>query len=674
MRGVTVIQGLINKQKLLIIILAAFLTVLALMLLVRLPGMINSEPESITVDEENGVYTLRDITDWKAAVALPPGQTYYPDILLTPEDIASTTPVSTTQYDALHADYLSQRFVVALPDNSNVYTLTFSLSGRHAMLVYVNGELVGQSGQPGTTKQDTEVWENNLTCYASPVDGKMDIIFQSAQFYHYRSGARLATLSIQNTASAPNGGLTNETKGFLEMGAFVCAAALLLCIYLLLSHTKATLYFALACLAMSLRECIQSQAWTDFSFLSGNISFLLEYLSVVLLTIFLSLYLGQYIVGRFLHAVQYTAIAGSLAYGLCVLLGDSVFYTSILIYYQILLVLCIVPGISGLFWAMRYPNKEQSAAIYGIAVFFLAAISDILLYNNVFGYQHPKTPISEAAMLVFVLAQTVSLFLMNNRVLAESKAAEQKLAVEKDALETLNRLKTEFLGNVSHELKTPLTVMSGYAQTTKQLAEHPGELDGGEVSRRMKLISSEAERLSLMVGQILDVTRMEEGRMAMEKRTCHMDEIIYGAVETHYPMLDKNQNRLKIQIERGLPDLYADPARISQVIVNLISNAVRFTSEGVITISAEQDGNQIRICVSDTGTGIAPDRLSHLFERYGGKQKSGGGQDTGTGLGLYICKHIVEQHGGTIWIESEEGKGTSVFFTLPTAAANTEPC
>ena len=673
MEGVTVIQGLVNKHRLLIIILAAFLTVLTLTLLVRLPGMINSAPENTTAEEAHGVYTLTDTTDWRTVITLPPGPAYYPNTLLTPETVKAALPVSTAQYDTLHADYLSQRFVVELPDNSDVYALTFSLSGRHAMRVYVNGDLSGQSGQLGTTKQDTEVWENNLTCYASPVDGKMDIILQSAQFYHYRSGASLATLSIQNTAFAPSGGLTDETKGFLVMGAFACAAALLLCIYLLLSHTKATLYFALACLAMALRECIQSQAWVDFSFLSGNISFILEYLSVVLLTIFLSLYLGQYAVGRFLHAVQYTAIIGSLIYGLCVLFGDSVFYTSILIYYQILLVLCIVPGISGLFWTMRNPIKEQSAAIYGIAVFFLAAISDILMYNNVFGYQHPKTPISEAAMLVFVLAQTVSLFLMNNRVLAESKAAEQKLVAEKDALETLNRLKIEFLGNVSHELKTPLTVMSGYAQTTNQLAERPGELDGGEVSRRMKLISSEAERLSLMVGQILDVTRMEEGRMAMEKRSCHMDEIIYGAVETHYPMLNKNQNRLKIRIEPGLADICADPARISQVIVNLISNAVRFTSEGVITISAEQDETHIRICVSDTGTGIAPERLAHLFERYGGKQKSGGGQDTGTGLGLYICKHIVEQHGGTIWIESEEGTGTSAFFTLP-AAPNTESC
>ncbi len=669
----TAIQGLINKYRLLIIIFAALLTVMVLMFFARLPGMIDKEPESITVQEIDGVFSLKDITDWDATVMLPPSQIYYPNTLLRPEDVDSAVPVSTTQYETLQADYLSQRFLVALPENKDVYSLTFSLSGRHAMLVYVNGELVGQSGQPGTTKQDTEVWENNLTCYASPINGKMDIILQSAQFYHYRSGAQLASLHLQNTVATPNSGLSDKAQGLFVMGAFLCAAAILLCIYLLLSHTKATLYFVLACLTMALRECIQSQAWTYFSVLPGNISFMLEYLSVVLLTIFLSLYLGQYATGRFLHTIQYTAIIGSLMYGLCVLFGDSVLYTSILIYYQILLVLCIVPGISALFWSMRYPSKEQSAALYGMAVFYLAAIGDILLYNNIFGYQHPKTPISEDAMMIFVLAQTVSLFLMNNSLLAESKATEQKLAEEKNALESLNRLKTEFLGNISHELKTPLTVMSGYAQTTNQLVDRPGEVDGSEISRRMKLITSEAERLSLMVGHILDVTRMEEGRMVMEKRSCHIDEIIHGAVEIHYPMLNKNQNRLKIQIEQGLRDIWADPARISQVIVNLISNAVRFTSDGIITISAKQKEGKICICVSDTGIGIAPEQQASLFERYGGKQKSGSGQDTGTGLGLYICKHIVEEHGGTIWIESEEGKGTSVFFTLP-LATNTEPC
>ena len=153
--------------------------------------------------------------------------------------------------------------------------------------------------------------------------------------------------------------------------------------------------------------------------------------------------------------------------------------------------------------------------------------------------------------------------------------------------------------------------------------------------------------------------------MSMELKPCYVDEIIHGAVETHYPMLNKNANRLEIQIERGLPAVNADSARISQVIVNLISNAVRFTANGLITISAKREDAHILICVTDTGSGINREQLPYIFERYYHRQKSGGGQDTGTGLGLYICRNIVEQHGGSIWLESEEGRGTSVFFTLP---------
>ncbi|MDD4754377.1 MAG: ATP-binding protein, partial [Desulfitobacteriaceae bacterium] len=457
--------------------------------------------------------------------------------------------------------------------------------------------------------------------------------------------------------------LPERIKGIAVTGAFLCAAVLLLGIYLMLSRTRATLYFALACIVMALRECLQSQAWVYFP-IPGNLSFMLEYLSMVLVTIFLSLYLGQYTTGRFLQIILSTAIIGSCVYGAFILLGDSLFYTSILKYYQLLLVVCIVPGIAILFWNMRNPNKEQGAAMFGIAVFYLAVLSDIIMYSDIFG-DGPNAPITGGAMLIFVLAQTVSLFQMNNRVLGEAKEAEEKLETEKAALESLNRLKTEFLGNVSHELKTPLTVISGYAQTTKQLAEKPDTPNGDEVARRMTLISSEAERLSLMVGQILDLTRMEEGRMVMEPVQCYVDEIIHTAVETHYPILNKNQNRLDIRIESGLPAVYADPGRISQVIVNLISNAVRFTISGLITLSAKKENDDILICVSDTGVGISAEQLPHIFGRYNKKQKSGGGQDTGTGLGLYICKHIVEQHGGQIRIESKDGHGTSVFFALP---------
>ncbi len=264
------------------------------------------------------------------------------------------------------------------------------------------------------------------------------------------------------------------------------------------------------------------------------------------------------------------------------------------------------------------------------------------------------------------LGITLSLhFAMYNRQQRELEAARKQLTEENAALEQINRLKTEFLGNVSHELKTPLTVISGYAQTTRQLFSRQQEVDPATVIHRMQLISAEAERLALMVGQILDVTRMEEGRMVMEKSPCHTDEIIHNAIETHYPILNKNGNKLVIRIEDELPQINADRGRIAQVIVNLIANAIRFTVNGTITVTAEPLDNEVLICVTDTGEGISPAKLPFIFNRYNNNQKSGGGKDTGTGLGLFICKHIIEEHNGRIWVKSGEGIGTTFCFTLP---------
>lgn len=245
---------------------------------------------------------------------------------------------------------------------------------------------------------------------------------------------------------------------------------------------------------------------------------------------------------------------------------------------------------------------------------------------------------------------------------------------EKAMLKRLDRLKTEFLGNVSHELKTPLTVMSGYAQySRKTLAGMP---EMAEAENRMMLIASEADRLALMVTQILDATRIEEGRMMIDPRPASIAAIIQKTVNTYYPVFSKNNNTLKIGRNAGLPSVLCDEARISQVLVNLISNAARHTRDGVITVSAEAAGSFAVVTVSDTGAGIAPEYLPHLFERF----KSGAGQEegarnkteTGTGLGLYICRHIVETHGGKITLRSAPGEGTAVSFTLPLAQAPSE--
>lgn len=244
---------------------------------------------------------------------------------------------------------------------------------------------------------------------------------------------------------------------------------------------------------------------------------------------------------------------------------------------------------------------------------------------------------------------------------------QRKLQAQNEALEKINMFKTEFLANVSHELKTPLTVMSGYAQySRKSLAGMP-EME--EVEGRMNLIASEADRLALMVTQILDVTRIEEGRMAINPRAASLAAIIQRTVNTYYPVFAKNNNTLKIGRGGDMQNVLCDEARISQVLVNLIANAARHTRDGVITVSAEAAGPFAVVRIADTGEGIAPERLPHLFERFksyaGENEKPRAGKDTGTGLGLYICKHIVEAHGGEISVRSAIEAGTTVSFTLP---------
>lgn len=290
----------------------------------------------------------------------------------------------------------------------------------------------------------------------------------------------------------------------------------------------------------------------------------------------------------------------------------------------------------------------------------------------VFAYRYPQFVNfleSEQALLIDIIVAFVvvsaalgATMHMQFRLYREQ---QRLLAEQNKALDQINQLKTEFLGNVSHELKTPLTVMMGISQNARRRLEEHSLAD--ELIPDMKLLASEADRLSLMVGQVLDITRIEEGRMAWDMRECSVEEIIQSTVSDYYPLLKKNGNRLIVKPCEELPEVQADAHRLSQVLVNLLQNAIRHTLNGTITISAREIAGAVEVTVADTGEGIEPERLPLIFERFTSRdsKKSRSGKDTGTGLGLYICKHIVETHGGEIAVESKPGSGTTVRFTIP---------
>ena len=245
---------------------------------------------------------------------------------------------------------------------------------------------------------------------------------------------------------------------------------------------------------------------------------------------------------------------------------------------------------------------------------------------------------------------------------ALSKKIADPVVSEHDMLVQVNEMKTTFLSDASHELKTPLAAMSGYAQDAELDLMNGG--DRTTVQNKLRRISSEANRMALMVTQILDATRIEEGRMVLEKAPCDLDSLVRKTVETYFAVLNKNNNRLILRIPIDLPKVNADSTRLQRVFVNLISNALKHTKDGTVLIKAEADDETVTVTVKDTGCGISPEDLPHIWERY----YKGKHAETGTGLGLFICKFIVESHGGTISVESEQGKGSAFTFTLPAAS------
>ena len=250
----------------------------------------------------------------------------------------------------------------------------------------------------------------------------------------------------------------------------------------------------------------------------------------------------------------------------------------------------------------------------------------------------------------------IRMYNQQQRILAEQNAA----------LDAANRMKTEFLGNVSHELKTPLTVISGYAQESRRLlADY---VDAEVIRQNMQLIASEADRLALTISQVLDVTRIDENRMNFDMKPTYILRSIQSALQTYYPAFSKNNNILEIERDSSNSVVLCDPQRIAQVVVNLVANAMRHTYNGRIKIGVAEEDGFAEVSVMDNGEGISPERKENLFKRYetfAPKENARPGKETGTGLGLYICKYIVEGHGGSIGIESEPDKGTTVRFTIP---------
>lgn len=260
----------------------------------------------------------------------------------------------------------------------------------------------------------------------------------------------------------------------------------------------------------------------------------------------------------------------------------------------------------------------------------------------------------------------------------EQKIEERTLELSKanKKLQATDQAKSEFVSIVSHELRTPLTAVLGFARIVKkkfenfilpnlQKEDNKVQKSINKIQSYLGTIESEGDRLTHLIDDLLDITKIESGELDMKMEPISLYEVFESARNITVSLFEKYNISLIYDIEKELPEVVGDKDRIEQVVINLISNAVKFTEKGSITCRVSKIKNDIVTSIIDTGVGIAQSNQDRIFEKFKQSGKTLTDRPKGTGLGLPICKEIVESHGGRIWVDSKEGQGSNFSFTLP---------
>ena len=265
-----------------------------------------------------------------------------------------------------------------------------------------------------------------------------------------------------------------------------------------------------------------------------------------------------------------------------------------------------------------------------------------------------KLPLAE------VLAERAALAVENAKLYTEQVEARRKV-------EDLSRLKDEFLSIASHELRTPVTSIKGYTQLAKTLIR---ENDLSTSEEYLDIALDQIDRMSRLILELLDVSRIETGRLEIRREPIRWSTFVRDVVHRHHTAV--SDRRFHLDVPENSKVVEGDRDRLEQVLGNLLENAVKYSPDGSeIFVNVEDRGDSVQTSVCDRGIGIPADELTQVFERFHRGRQVSSTNYGGLGLGLYITKQIVERHGGQIGVESAEGVGTTFHFSLPVVNVDT---
>jgi len=334
-----------------------------------------------------------------------------------------------------------------------------------------------------------------------------------------------------------------------------------------------------------------------------------------------------------------------------------------------------MPGMSGI-----ETMKELKKLDISVPVIIVTAHGDIPTAVEAirFGaYDFVEKP-PQVSKIIVTLNRAIEKAELEKKVrslgLALESSKEMQTAYEK--LKELDKMKTDFVSTVSHEFRTPLTSILGFTKIIQGKLEtviFPQVISDdkktkntvNQIKENISIVLSETERLTALINDVLDLAKIESGKVEWKMVPLDASSIIRQAFAITGSFFTQKGLELFEDIEEDLPEISGDNDRLLQVLINLLSNAAKFTEKGSITCRAKKTGNHITFSIIDTGIGIDIDDQKKILEKFKQAGDTLTNKPKGTGLGLPICREIIENHGGRIWVDSEPGKGSSFLFTIP---------
>ncbi|WP_036584042.1 sensor histidine kinase [Paenibacillus darwinianus] len=687
------------------------MAIVALFILTGISGCGNAEGTERR-SAEGGVLDLRQWNFDRWGLAPLSGEwTFYPNKLLKPSSsdnggIAVYVPNSWNNYDrklgyANGTGYGTYRLTVLLDGDEP--TMSVRIPNLYTSYrLWVNGKFAAARGVVSTSSDEAEPMQSPQIATFRSDGGRAELLLQISNFHHRRGGV-WEVLELGRTSDVIERQTRATAQTMVLFGALAVVGMYHIALFVLRREETFTLHFGLLCLWVGIRTIVTGEVlllrWIPG--FSWEVGLKIDYMSLALSALAGYLYVFELFPKDASNRVRYAIGISTAVMCVFVLLFPAYRYTQLLGFFQLFIVTVSLYAVYVLIVAKLRKREGASFVLMGIFVFVLTILNDMIYYNQ----WYRTTELVPIGLFFFILMQaviistrfsgalrkveTVSEALKELNVHLEDRIEErtvalrssnEKLEASNVELEKMERSRRHLLTNISHDLRTPMTLVQGYLE-----AMQDGVVKGEEQQAKyVRMVLGKIDGLNRLIAELFELSKLESGQVRLELREIVVAEWAESLRE--YFGLDIESRGMTMGIEvaeehAGAPGgerirVRIDETRMNKALANLVYNAIKHMPTGgrlELRFRLDRKADKLLLEVSDTGSGIEEEDMPYIFDRFYKKDKSRNSAGGGSGIGLAIVKEIIELHGGVIVAESQPGEGTTFRIALPSSLIEARP-